>query len=120
MGRSLDTFKNCNIAGHSELLDYLQLRPNSKHKAHGLCRHRLANDAKKACRDWMDAFCTQQQRKTRSMTGGFLFSEMCFLCGEPCCGSDDMRKVLSGEAFDSSVRDVILHLLVYPLCPPLP
>ena len=44
---------------------------------------------------------------TRSKTGSFVFSDMCFLCSSSCKDSKDVRKVLSGSNFDDSIRKTV-------------
>ena len=115
ISQGLNTIReNCDITGRRDILDYLQLMPHdTKHKIHASCRRRIAYEASKVERDKTAALSACKKRQTRSMTGGFVFHKQCFLCGEPCLDSKDMRKVLSGGEFDSSIRDMIQNVRGY-------
>jgi len=104
LSRGKDTFlQHCQNTGHTELLQYVNA--DVKLLLHGSCRRRLAYEASAAVNE--AAAQGTVQRLTRSVTGSFSFKDMCFLCGESVSGSRDVRKVLSGDDFDSKMRHVI-------------
>jgi hypothetical protein len=106
--KGIETFvQNCHVTGKDHLFRHLSALPNAQHLLHGSCRRRLQYASNKVT-SHDSGESGNKQRLTRSVTGSFNFREMCFLCGEACAGSKDMRKMMSGKEFDSRLRRIIV------------
>jgi len=107
LSRGTDIFvQQCRVTGREHLIQHIMMFPTQPQLLHVSCRRALAYEAHKA-----DIAQTELQgeerRLTRSLTGGFSFKEMCFLCANPVNDCKDMRKVLSGTEFDNRIREAI-------------
>jgi len=98
--------KQCRVLGRHELLHAISQYPHVCILVHGSCRRTLAYEWRKSGKGADDA-TTATPRLTRSVSGGFSFRDMCFLCGEMVAGCSDVRRVLSGGEFDKKFKDVI-------------
>lgn len=57
----------------------------------------MAYSARKACSKALSSSEQKVQKSTRSSTGSYIYSEMCFFCGLRCQCCEDFRKVVSGS-----------------------
>ena len=111
LGRGMATLvADCQLIGRVDILNVLEDKKDSQFVIHGSCRRRLAYEKRRFLNT--EACCSgvaksTARRLTRSITGGFCFENMCFLCGKATSDSKDVRKVLSGEGFDKKMKDVI-------------